>query len=157
MLNVLIIEDDDEKATKLEEFIYIEFPGSQVSFARSFSSGLRELISGANALDIILMDMSMPSYDVSQQEPSGGTPVALAGKELLAQMRLRSIHVPAIVVTMFDAFTEGTKRASLDQLAAELKEGLSPPYAGYVYYNSAQEGWMAALRKLIKENTTRDT
>jgi CheY-like chemotaxis protein len=155
MLNVLIIEDDDEKAKKLEEFIHSEYSGSQVSLAHSFSTGLRALISGANKLDIVLLDMSMPTYDVSQQEPSGGTPVALAGKELLAQMRLRSIQVPAIVVTMFDAFTEGTKRASLDQLAEELKGSLSPPYVGYVYYNTAQEGWMAALKRLINESTKR--
>lgn len=157
MLNVLIIEDDDEKSKKLEEFIHNEYSGSKVAFARSFNAGLRALISGSGRLDIVLLDMSMPSYDVSQQEPSGGTPVPLAGKELLAQMRLRSIRIPAIVVTMFDAFSEGSSRTSLEQLAFELKETLSPPYAGYVYYNSAQEGWMAALKKLINENSGNET
>jgi DNA-binding LytR/AlgR family response regulator len=155
MLNVLIIEDDEEKARKLEEFIYAEYPESEVSCAKSFSTGLRALIAGANHFDIVLLDMSMPSYDVSPQEPSGGTPVAFAGKELLAQMRLRSIGVPTIVVTMFDSFTEGAKRASLDQLVGELKADFSPPFRGYVYYNAAQEGWIASLKKIIDENVRR--
>ena len=42
MLNVLIIEDDDEKSKKLEEFIHNEYSGAKVAFARSFNAGLRD-------------------------------------------------------------------------------------------------------------------
>lgn len=153
-MNILIIEDDEDKSKKLEEFISAEFPFAQMQFAKSLNSGLKALIKGKDILNIVLLDMSMPTYDISQQEPTGGAPEGFAGKELLAQMRLRSINVPAIVVTMFDSFGEAPKRVSLEQLIADLKARYSPPFKGFVYYNSTQEGWRSALKQLINESSS---
>ncbi|SEF43396.1 Response regulator receiver domain-containing protein [Nitrosospira multiformis ATCC 25196] len=151
-MNILVIEDDEDKSKKIEEFISLEFPAANVQLAKSLNSGLKALIAGSEVLDIVLVDMSMPTYDISQQEPSGGAPESFAGRELLAQMRLRSINVPTIVVTMFDSFGETPKRVSLEQLIADLKSRYSPPFKGFVYYNSAQEGWRSALKQLIAES-----
>lgn len=153
-MNILLIEDDEEKSRKIEEFLAQEFPSPKVTVAKSFSSGLRALIAGSSTLDFVLLDMSMPSYDVSHQEPGGGTPESFAGRELLAQMRLRSINVPTIVVTQFDSFGETSKRVSLEQLDEELSTRYAPPFRGLVYYNSTQEGWRGALKRLIDKNST---
>lgn len=150
-MNILIIEDDEDKSKKLEEFISVEFPSANFSLAKSLSSGLKALIAGRESLDVVLLDMSMPTYDICQQEPSGGAPENFAGKELLAQMRLRSIYIPAIVVTMYDSFGEAPNKVSLDQLIADLKLRFSPPFTGFVYYNSTQEGWRSTLKQLINE------
>lgn len=151
-MNILIIEDDEDKSKKLEEFIISEFPVASMQFAKSLNSGLKALINGRDSLDIILLDMSMPTFDISQQEPRGGEPENYAGKELLAQMCLRSIKVPVIIVTMFDSFGEAPKRVSLEQLIEDIKARFSPPFKGYVYYNSAQEGWRTSLKQLINES-----
>jgi len=153
-MNILIIEDDEDKSKKIEEFISTEYPFAQMQIAKSFNSGLKALIAGKDSLDIVLLDMSMTSYDISPQEPSGGAPESFAGRELLAQMQLRSIYVPTIVVTMFDSFGEAPKKVSLAQLIDELKALYSPPFKGLVYYNSAQEGWRSALKQLIDEGIT---
>lgn len=151
-MNVLIIEDDDDKLRSLEKFLSKEFPEARVEQAKSLGGGLRALIAGRDTLDIVLLDMSMPTYDISPHEPSGGTPEIFAGRELLAQMRLRAIGVPAIVVTMFDSFGEvHQKPISLDQLVSELRDHYSPPFKGYVYYSSAQQGWQNPLKQLINE------
>lgn len=151
-MEILIIEDDEDKSKALEKFISIEFPDACIQNAKSLGGGLRALIAGKNSLDIVLLDMSMPTYDISPQEPSGGTPEIFAGRELLAQMRLRNIKVPAIVVTMFDSFGDvHQKPVSLNQLVSELQRDYSPPYIGYVYYSSAQEGWQGSLKNLIIE------
>lgn len=153
-MNILIIEDDEDKSKKLEEFISTEFPLSYIQFAKSLNSALRALVAGKDSLDIVLLDMSMPAYDISQNEPSGGDPENYAGKELLAQMCLRSINLPTIVVTMFDSFGEAPTQMSLEQLIADLKARYSPPFKGHVYYNPTQEGWKNALKQLINENCT---
>ena len=153
-MNILIIEDDEDKSKKLEEFIFIEFPSAYIQFAKSFSSGLRAVVTGKDSLDIVLLDMSMPTYDISENEPSGGEPENYAGKELLAQMSLRSINLPTIVVTMFDSFGDASALMSLEQLVADLKARYSPPFKGCVYYDSTQEGWKSALKQLIDENYT---
>ena len=91
----------------------------------------------------------MPNYDVSADEPSGGTPEPYAGKELLAQMKLRQIDTPAIVVTMFDSFGGEGDRKSLANLMSELKSQYSPPYIETVFYDTRQEGWRSSLSDII--------
>ena len=95
-MQYLMIEDDEDKARTVQDFIRTEYPDSLGSIAKSLNSGLRALISRQDTLDLVLMDMSMPNYDVTPEEPSGGTPESFAGRELLAQMSLRSIINTAI-------------------------------------------------------------
>ena len=148
-MNILLIEDDDEKLKNIRAFLVTEYPEANVSVARSFASGLRLVIARRTGADVILMDMSMPSFDVSENEPSGGAPEGFAGRELLAQMKLRGIDIPAIVVTMFDSFGEKANRISLEQLTQELRSQYSPPFSDLVYYDSRQEGWRTSLRESI--------
>lgn len=148
-MNVLLIEDDDEKLNHITEFLKLTYPECVISIARSFDSGLRLLNKHKNDASVALIDMSMPSYDVSENEPSGGPPEGFAGRELLAQMKLRRLKIPVVIVTMFDSFSEKNTKTSLEQLAQEMRDGYSPPFSGLVYYDSRQEGWRTALRDSI--------
>lgn len=149
-MNILIIEDDEDKLKALQGVLQDAIEGSVIIAARSFSSGLREVILRSSSLDFILLDMSMPNYDVTSKEPSGGNPEPFAGRELLAQMKLRLIETPVIVVTMFDSFVDKDEKLSLPQLVDELKEKYSPPYFDTVYFDSRQEGWRFSLVDIIK-------
>lgn len=148
-MKILLIEDDEGKLREIESFLQSAFSGVEVLVAKSFDSGLRKAISDAATTDIVLLDMSMPSYDVSFREPMGGVPEGFAGRDLLAQMKLRSISTPTIVVTMFDSFGERPNKISLDQLKKDLAQNYSPPFQDLVYYNSRQEGWRPALKESI--------
>ena len=148
-MKMLIIEDDEDKLKTLAEFIDAEFPGYVVETAKSYNSGLRAIIKGNNLYDFILLDMSMPNYDVSPSEPSGGSPESFAGSELLAQMKLRNIQIPTVVVTMFDAFGDNSSKVSLDQLVEKLAIQFQPTFRGSVYYNPAEDGWRSSLKVII--------
>jgi CheY-like chemotaxis protein len=148
-MKILLIEDDVEKLKTLQQFLRGEFAEAQVTVARSFASGLRAAIAGEDEIDVILLDMSMPNYDVSFSEPSGGTPEHFAGRDLLTQMRLRSIAIPTIVVTMFDSFGEKPNTISLGQLADQLRSEYAPPFRELVYYDSRREGWKKQLKESI--------
>jgi len=152
-MKFVLIEDDDDKLRKILDFLESEYPGVEVSVARSFASGLRAVISSQGKIDLVLLDMSFPNYDVSPAEPSGGNPEHFAGRELLAQMRLRGIDIPSIVITMFDSFGEKGSKMSLEQLKSELHQKYRPPYRDTVYYDSRQEGWRSALKESINRNT----
>jgi CheY-like chemotaxis protein len=149
-MKILLVEDDEEKAKKISEFIATDFAGSHVSLAKSFASGLRAAITECASLDVILLDMSMPNYDVSVQEPGGGAQESFAGRDMLAQMRLRGLSIPTVVITMFASFGKEETRKSLEQLAAELHDKYAPTFRGVVYYNPMQEGWREALRKHLR-------
>jgi hypothetical protein len=97
--------------------------------------------------------MTMPSFDITVDE-DGGRPQAYAGRELLRHMAENDIHTPAIVVTQFEKFGEGTDSLTLEQLDEQLKKE-HDQYRGTVYYNAASDDWKEALIKMIadtKEN-----
>ncbi|MFW7208717.1 MULTISPECIES: hypothetical protein [unclassified Enterobacter] len=151
MNNILIIEDDEDKLETLINFIHSEFPLFQVDTARSFSSGLRKLMLGSKIYTGILLDMSMPNYDSSSTEPGGGKPEHFAGSDLLAQMKLRKIHIPTIVVTMFDMHGEEPNRLSIDQLKDQLTKMYSPIFRGLTYYSLSESGWRNSLKNQIEK------
>ncbi|MBN3786190.1 hypothetical protein [Burkholderia sp. Ac-20353] len=147
----MLVEDDEDKMKDLVAFIENEIPKVEISIARSHGSGLRKIIFEADSTDLIILDMSMPSFDVSPLEPTGGVPENYAGEDLLAQMRLRMIEIPTIVVTMFDEFGEKPNKVPLNKLTERLRDNYSPPFCDLVYYSSRQEGWRVSLRESIKK------
>jgi Response regulator containing CheY-like receiver, AAA-type ATPase, and DNA-binding domains len=151
MNKILIIEDDDDKLSTLMDFIETEFPLLRVDTAKSFSSGLRLLIKGSDKYAGVLLDMSMPNYDSTATEPGGGKPESYAGSDLLAQMKLRKINIPTIIVTMFDKHGEEPNRISLEQLTQQLNNQYSPIFRGLTYYSLSEGGWRTSLMTQIKK------
>ena len=148
-MRILLIEDDEEKGRAIIDFLMDEYESIVFDVARSFSSGLKSLAKGVGVYDCILLDMSMPNYDITPDEPVGGTPEGFAGIELLAQMKLRGINIPTIVVTMFDMFGDESNRVSLQQLIERLSEQYKPIFRGLTFYNLAENGWKASLKRQI--------
>jgi CheY-like chemotaxis protein len=149
-MNILLIEDDEEKMEKILGFINHQYPGATIEVSRSFNAGLRSIIK-TSSLDFILLDMSMPNYNATEEDPSGGAPEHFAGRDILSQMKLRGIGTPTIVITMFDLFGENPERMSFSQLEHQLKTMYEPIFLGMVYYNSGQEGWKSSLSSLINK------
>lgn len=145
-MNVLLIEDNQYKATQLEKFISEEFPHIVLTLKGSYNSGLREIILN-NKYDLILLDISMPTYDVKPGE-SGGEPIPLAGKFILKEMFLRDINTKVIVVTMYENFVDGTQLKFLDK---QFKEEFDSIYSGFVYFAHGDSSWKQALKKFILE------
>ena len=149
-MNILFVEDDDEKAQRIIESVRSDFPQAHLVRERSFNSGLRVLAARAASFNLVLLDMTLPTYDTTPSETGGGHVEHFAGRDLLAQMELRHLRIPTVVVTMLDSFGEGTKKASLETLMQELEDQYSSNFVGHVYYNATEEGWRGALRKMIQ-------
>jgi CheY-like chemotaxis protein len=149
-MKILLVEDDIDKARDLREFISGSIPAIEVKEARSFHSALKALCDRTVKYDGVLLDMSMPNFDVSEREPSGGAQENFAGRDLLTQMKMRQRKVPTIVVTMFDGFGEGAGRVSIDDLHAEMMGSFADFYVGHVYYSQAEDAWKTRLEQLLK-------
>lgn len=145
-MNVLIVEDDENKCLQLQAFLHSAFPQAQASVARSLQGGLRRIIAGGQ--NIVLLDMTMPTYDIGIDE-DGGRPQSYAGREILRQLERRGIHLPVIVVTQFDRFGDGAEALTLEQLDSQLKKEHPHNYKGSVYYKPGLEAWKNALRDMI--------
>jgi len=147
-MNVIIIEDDENKRYQLKEFVDDLLPKSKVVVNKSLQSGLRNILE--EHFDLILLDMTMPTYDIDIEE-DGGRTQPLEGRELFFQMERSDIEIPVIVVTQFDRFGTGRDSLTLKELDLKLREEHPINYKGYVYYNTALAGWKRDLKNLIRK------
>src|ERR1051325_725833 len=147
-MNILIVEDDENKREQIGRFVFDRYPQASVNYANSQQSGLRAIIN--NTMDLIILDMSMPTFDKTEDE-DGGRPQAYAGREILKQMDRREIHRPVIVLTGYDKFGEGVDALTLAELRDQLEQAHPDSYRGMVFYDVAVEGWKEELTKIISE------
>jgi hypothetical protein len=149
-MNLLFVEDDDAKAEKISHEVGRLEPEFCLRRAKSFTSALREMVKEKNSISGVILDMSMPNFDNSQEAPEN-----FAGRDFLQQCKLRRIERPTIVVTMLDLFGSGVAQLTLEQLDRQLAAAFSPMYLGIVYFSSAQEAWKSELGSLLAKLRTR--
>ena len=102
-MNILIVEDNHSKLKHVKLFVKQIYPSASIHDALSYTAGLRRIY-GEN-WDLLLLDMSLPVYDIGQQE-TGGDKKSIAGKEIMKRMVYRKKMIPTIVITQFDTFGE---------------------------------------------------
>jgi DNA-binding NarL/FixJ family response regulator len=145
-MNVLVVEDDEIKRLQLEEFIKATLQTTLLGTAKSLHSALTAI--ATNNYDLILLDMTMPTFDICHEE-DGGRPQHYAGREILRQLDRRGIRTQVIVVTQFDVFGEGVHALTRGQLHALLEREHPRTYCGMVYYDSTTDEWKHNLQESI--------
>jgi len=144
MKKILIVEDEQRKLENIKEFLKKEFADIEYIDKRSYISATKEIFENYQEYDIILLDMSMTTYDVSADE-SGGVPEPLAGANILDTMFLMDISTKVIVVTMYESFV-GKKLSDFD---IELKNTYPDNYIGYVFFSYQKTDWQIKLKNYI--------
>jgi len=144
-MKILLIEDHPLKQAQINKFVLEKFIDCEIETKNSYISGLKELKINHNKYDVLLLDISMPNYDISSED-SGGDWMPLAGKNILKEMYLRDISTKAIVITMHGSYDDGTKITDLDR---DLQKEFSDNYIGYVYYSQINEDWKENLYRLL--------
>ncbi|ROM54154.1 hypothetical protein BK649_11075 [Pseudomonas canadensis] len=149
-MKVLIVEDEFDKREKITSYLYSVFESSQLEIVESESlrSGLKTLLQVSD-IDVVLLDMSMPGFDITSDEPGGGEPESYAGKELMSQMRLRNIKIPVIVITQYKKFKK--ENISLEELTEEFQAQFPDFFMGTIHFSSAVEGWKKNLLDYLKK------
>src|SRR2546428_368773 len=94
-VKILLVEDDEDKLDQIREFLVAVEADWQIEQTRSLNSGLRAVQSGE--YDIIILDMTMPAFDITLRD-DGGRPQAFAGRELLRHMHRRKNLTPVVVL-----------------------------------------------------------
>ena len=147
-MKVLIVEDDEFKGRRIEQAVRSIQPGCELQLERSVNSGLRSIIDLRP--DLVLLDMSLTTFDVGPSEP-GGRPQNFGGMEILRQMERLNVTTPVIVITQHERFVTGGGEVHLSTIQAELNEQHSTVFKGLIYYNSASGSWERKLRFLINK------
>ena len=143
-MKILIIEDNHNKLKQIKSFLIEMCPDASIHDALSYTAGLRRIY--AEEWDVLLLDMSLPVYDMSQQE-TGGDKKSIAGKEIMKRMIHRKIYIPTIIITQFDTF--GENEISIKSLNSEFEKDLSIIWRGTINYEDSTNKWMIELKELL--------
>lgn len=145
-MNILIVEDDLNKLNEVSDFLEKNITGCAITKAKSYQSGLKCITN--TFFDFIVLDMTMPTFDASGNE-MGGRPRPFAGRDILKEMKRKSIDIPVIIVTQFETFGEDDDKTTLHELNDNLSFEFPYLYKGSVYYHPAQSDWKIHLFDLI--------
>lgn len=147
-MNILVVEDQEDKSDDIVLHLRdIVEERLSCTVRGSLRSGLKELVDFMD-YDLIILDMSMPNFDPSVDDPVGGTPESFAGREFLFQMNVRKIFIPVVVVTQYSIFSRGA--ITLDDINSELNKKYGEFYLGAVYYSSSSNQWKSELKNIIR-------
>jgi len=146
-MKILVVEDDEHKFRQVAEVLAQRLPQAQVIEAQSYRSGLGAAM--AQHPDLVVLDMSLPTYDIGAGE-SGGRPKTFGGRFILRELRRKGIQCKVIVVTQFPRFGEGDESMTLAELDHELRAEFGAMYAGTIYYHPSQSDWRDELWRAIQ-------
>jgi len=146
-MKIFLVDDEETKSKAIASFVAERFPGHELRTFRSFQSGLHAIVT--ETPDLLLLDMTMPTYDVGPRE-SGGRERRYAGREVLRQMRRRRIELPVIVITQYEQFEEDGREVDLQTLRSELAEAYPGTFIDSVYFNLGDSNWAIALEALVR-------
>ena len=146
-MNILLVEDDEDKREEIANYLRSTFNASLYE-VRSFQSGLKAI--KELSFDLIILDMTIPTYDRNPQE-NGGRTQAFGGKMLLFEMQRRKIKTRSIVVTQFDIFGKGDEEMNLTDLNLDLANTFGDVYYGAIQYNNRYDNWKALLFSRINK------
>lgn len=145
-MKILIVEDNKNKLLRLKEFIIGIQLAEDIEFteANSFTSGIRKI--NEKSWDVIILDMSLPTYDITHRE-NGGDKKPVAGKEIMKRMIHKNIMIPVIIVTQFETF--GENRITLDILNEEFENKFKKVWKGTIFYEG--EEWQDGLDQILRD------
>ncbi len=144
-INILIADDQSDKANDIRNVIKDNFNNSTFDYSVSYNSTNIKL--KKNDYDMIILDMSMPNFDPKE----GKQPAlkALAGKDIMVKMKYRNINIPVIIVTQFDIFGRHSDVISIDDLISGLELEFPDIFHGCIFYNTQSKLWEKELVDVI--------
>ena len=148
-VKTILIEDDSKKIEDIRDFLKNNLSCSNLVVKESYQSGIREILS--NSYELLLLDMSIPTYDKTLYE-SGGSYEKFGGYKVLKEIIRKRKPLKTILITMFDDFGESDISVTLAQIDDTLKSEFNDFYLGYVFYHAADTQWQNDLKMIIENH-----
>ncbi len=146
--SILLAEDEAHKSKNVRDFFSSHYPQASIAEAASVRSAIARL--GRESFDLILLDMSLPTFDVAAGE-GGGRPQGAGGMEILNEFERLSYSPLVIVVTQYADFSIDGKWYLLSELECELREEHGDVFLGLVEFDNANLDWKRALISLMDQ------
>ncbi len=146
-IRTILIEDDSKKIEDIKEYVINTLGCNTFTIRESYQSGIREILK--NDFDLLLLDMSIPTFDKTPLE-SGGPYEKFGGYKVLREIIRKKRPLKTILITMFDDFGESDLSITLPQIDNSLKVEFPELYIGSVFYHARENKWQEELKALIQ-------
>lgn len=143
-MKILLADDDMNKRERIIQFISLQKRNIKIDETKSYQSTLKSIFD--NLYDLIILDMTMPTFDITIEE-NGGRVKVFAGKEIMRKMIKRNKQIPVIIMTQFESF--GDDNIKFNELENELKSSYKKVFKEMIYYHNGMSGWQEKLEKHI--------
>ena len=145
--NALLVEDESPKLAHIRRYMRESFSYVSVVSALSVSSAIDAI--DESEFDFLLLDMSLPTFDVGQGE-TGGRPQGFGGIEILRYIAMSGLKLETIVLTGYEAFPDETGRIiDLETLRTRLVTEFPGAVQNVIHFSSSLEGWKLSLREAV--------
>lgn len=149
MYKILLIEDDEPKRDQILTLLSTEFNHISVSVAKSLNSACRLI--DAEYFNLILLDMSLPTFDGGKTVGASGRQKTLGGRDVLRYIVECEIATPVYVVTGFKDFPGENRNIQLEELHKELQIEFPESYRGKVRFSHSSEEWKSRMCAIIRD------
>ncbi len=152
-LNLLLVEDNHHKRERVLGYLQENFSKWKVVEAQSFASGSKRV--SEQDFQVIVMDMSLPTYDKSSSE-SGGRFRTFGGWEIARKVLRKNGTTAILFLTQYEAFSEKGNSHTLETLDDKLRAECGEFYLGLVHYDSSQSAWKDKIAKALLKVSNED-
>lgn len=146
-MKILIAEDNNFKKQKILEHIKSKLQDADIVETYSFTTAWQTILN--NEYDLIILDMSLPTFDITGVE-NGGDFRALGGKEIAKKMKRRRISAPFVFITHYKNFSDDINTYTFDSLRAELLTDYPKQCLEFIYFSSNSSEWRNQLDKVLE-------
>jgi CheY-like chemotaxis protein len=147
MKRILFIEDDEPKLVQVLEFLEELSCHFSVTVAKSLSSACKEIDGGT--FDVVLLDMSLPTFDGGKTANASGRQRTYGGKDILMYLWETETEVKVYVITQFKDFPGEKGAIDLPELHAQLGRDFPTLYCDHVYFEHNSDSWKEKLSRLL--------
>lgn len=143
-MKILLIEDNENKCKAIISFLCETFKDIEVDVAKSYVSGVD--IAMKNSYNLILLDMTIPTFDVSGTD-TGGETLKNGGEIVVEELLDEDIEFDCAVITQYETFNN----ESLNTISDRLEKMCGKNYHGCIKYDSYNDKWKGLLKQLIED------
>lgn len=151
---VLLIEDSQHKRSRIVDLLNETLSGIEITEVYSYSSACRAI--ERIEFDLVLADMSLPTFDQSLTE-SGGNFRPFGGREIARKLIRRKYKSKIIFITQYESFSDKGRAYSFESLKEELRIECGNSFSGMIFFDSSISAWkselLEAVQSIINENT----
>ena len=146
--SILIVEDNSHKQQKIIHHVKSLVENLEISTASSFSSGSKLAIE--NEFDIIIIDMSLPTFDRSDTD-AGHRTRTFGGRELARKIVRKNKASKLIFITQYESFSDHGRTLTFSTLKEYVAKECGDFYYGFIMYDSSKTAWKFELEESIKK------